>query len=121
MPDPADLQTGLARPTPAAVPDLGLDSSLRNAAAAAPIDPGSNVVTFPSPRQSGPAPSGRPSATDMLQYLLDKGETPVVAQGIVNRLAKESSFNPLEIGDNGTSFGLAQWHNERAVGLFNYR
>ena len=57
----------------------------------------------------------------MLQYLLDKGETPVVAQGIVNRLAKESSFNPLEIGDNGTSFGLAQWHNERAVGLFNYR
>ena len=56
----------------------------------------------------------------MLQYLLDKGETPVVAQGIVNRLAKESSFNPLEIGDNGTSFGLAQWHNERAVGLFNY-
>jgi hypothetical protein len=56
----------------------------------------------------------------MVQYLVDKGETPVVAQGIVNRIHIESGGDPGAIGDNGTSFGLAKWHNERAVGLLKY-
>jgi Phage tail lysozyme len=29
----------------------------------------------------------------------------------------ESNFNPNEVGDHGTSFGLAQWHNDRRGNL----
>jgi tail lysozyme len=32
----------------------------------------------------------------------------------------ESGGNPAAVGDNGSSFGLAQWHNSRAVGLLKY-
>ena len=35
------------------------------------------------------------------------------ACAIIANIQYESSFNPHALGDNGTSYGLCQWHNER--------
>lgn len=40
-----------------------------------------------------------------------------VAAGIIGNFVKESNLNTAAVGDNGTSFGLAQWHKERWQGL----
>ena len=36
-----------------------------------------------------------------------------VACGIMANIEKESSFNPTASGDNGTSYGLCQWHDTK--------
>lgn len=41
------------------------------------------------------------------------GYTPVQSAGILGNLKAESNLNTGSIGDKGTSYGLAQWHNER--------
>jgi len=46
-------------------------------------------------------------------YLMSLGYTKANASGIAGNLFVESSYNPLAVGDNGTSFGLAQWHKSR--------
>ncbi|MBN8897144.1 MAG: hypothetical protein J0H35_03005, partial [Rhodospirillales bacterium] len=48
------------------------------------------------------------------EYLLQQGWTPEQTAGILANLNAESQFNPGAVGDNGTSFGVAQWHNDRA-------
>lgn len=35
------------------------------------------------------------------------------ACGILANIYHESNFNPKALGDNGTSYGICQWHNER--------
>ena len=35
------------------------------------------------------------------------------ASGVLANIYHESSFNPYAVGDNGTSYGICQWHNER--------
>ena len=35
------------------------------------------------------------------------------ASGIAGNLYTESKYDPQALGDNGTSFGLAQWHKSR--------
>lgn len=47
------------------------------------------------------------------QYLVSNGYPPEAAAGIVGNLIAESRVNPTATGDNGTSYGIAQWHNER--------
>jgi len=47
------------------------------------------------------------------KYLMNLGYTKANASGIAGNLFVESSYNPLAVGDNGTSFGLAQWHKSR--------
>ena len=47
------------------------------------------------------------------KYLMSLGYTKANASGIAGNLFVESSYNPLAVGDNGTSFGLAQWHKSR--------
>ena len=37
--------------------------------------------------------------------------------GVLANIYRESSFNPAAVGDNGTSFGICQWHNDRASRL----
>jgi hypothetical protein len=49
------------------------------------------------------------------QYFRDKGLRQEVAAGIADNVQRESSFNPLAIGDGGSSGGLFQMHNERFV------
>lgn len=45
--------------------------------------------------------------------LISMGFTASAAAGVVGNLVQESGLRTDAIGDNGTSGGLAQWHNER--------
>lgn len=47
------------------------------------------------------------------QKLMSMGFTASAAAGVVGNLVQESGLRTDSIGDNGTSGGLAQWHNER--------
>lgn len=47
------------------------------------------------------------------QKLIDMGFSAAAAAGVVGNLVQESGLRTDAIGDNGTSGGLAQWHNER--------
>lgn len=51
--------------------------------------------------------------------LVQRGLTPVMAAGVLGNLHGESGFNPTIGGDNGTSFGLAQWRGDRLTALKN--
>ena len=54
------------------------------------------------------------------QKLMDMGFSANAAAGVVGNLVQESGLRTDSVGDNGTSGGLAQWHNERweALKLF---
>lgn len=45
------------------------------------------------------------------------GYSPAQAAGILGNLQTESKLDPNAVGDKGTSYGIAQWHNERKAGL----
>lgn len=49
--------------------------------------------------------------------LMSMGFTASAAAGVVGNLVQESGLRTDAIGDNGTSGGLAQWHNERLDAL----
>lgn len=52
--------------------------------------------------------------SEIIEYLTRKaGFNLAVACGIAANLKNESSYELLANGDNGTSFGLAQWHKSR--------
>ena len=58
---------------------------------------------------------------DIFQYLTQELEIPMSAAcGIMANIEQESGFDPSALGDNGTSFGLCQWHNVRFVALRSY-
>lgn len=42
------------------------------------------------------------------------------ACGIMANIQKESGFNPHATGDNGTSYGICQWHNGRWTAMKNW-
>lgn len=47
------------------------------------------------------------------RYLMGLGYSKAIASGISGNIYVESKYNPLAVGDNGQSFGLAQWHKSR--------
>lgn len=51
----------------------------------------------------------------VIQYLMEKGLSAAVACGIAGNIKHESDFNTAAVGDNGTSFGICQWHYDRGV------
>lgn len=55
-----------------------------------------------------------------IDFFVNKGLSPHAAAGIVGNLLGESSLNTGAVGDNNTSFGIAQWHNERGNNLKNF-
>ncbi|MCR5789787.1 MAG: Ig-like domain-containing protein [Lachnospiraceae bacterium] len=71
-----------------------------------------------------PAPlSGSQSQnrTQIFNYLTGNlGLTTAAACGVLANIYCESGFNPQALGDNGTSYGLCQWHNGRFTNLRNY-
>jgi hypothetical protein len=73
----------------------------------------SKKTTTPEPKTSV---SQLPSS-QMGQYIVDffkkKGLTMSQSAGIAGNLKLESGFKLTILGDNGTSFGLAQWHKNR--------
>ena len=46
--------------------------------------------------------------------------TTAAACGVLANIEHESNFQPTIFGDQGTSFGLCQWHNERFTALRSY-
>jgi hypothetical protein len=60
------------------------------------------------------------TADEIYKGLIKRGLPPHVAAGFVANFIDESSLNPYAPGDGGTSFGLAQWHNERWDNLNNF-
>lgn len=54
------------------------------------------------------------------QKLMSMGFTATAAAGVVGNLVQESGLRTDAIGDNGTSGGLAQWHNERLDALKHF-
>jgi LysM repeat protein len=86
---------------------------------------GNTPAPTPSPAEPEPTPptsdvSGiedRPgvkgNAEQAIRFFMSKGLTRAQAAGIAGNLLFESGFNPSAVGDGGTSFGVAQWHNGR--------
>lgn len=64
------------------------------------------------------------ATTDMpsrvISFLKNKGLTTSQASGIAGNMAVESGFEPDAVGDNGTSYGLVQWHADRWTKLKQY-
>jgi hypothetical protein len=52
--------------------------------------------------------------------LSDLGYGPAQVAGIIGNLQHESSLDPNAVGDNGTSFGLAQWRGDRLNALHDF-
>ena len=52
-----------------------------------------------------------------MDFFIKNGLTPEQASGIVGNLYKESNLNPNAIGDNGASYGIAQWRDQRLTAL----
>lgn len=53
-------------------------------------------------------------ANHAISFFKSKGWTTAQAAGIVGNLIQESGVNPqVRPGDNGTAFGIAQWHSDR--------
>ncbi|WP_036765219.1 phage tail tip lysozyme [Paracoccus pantotrophus] len=67
--------------------------------------------------------AGLPGSADVQaqiwSFFAAKGLAPHQIAGIMGNAAGESSFDPLAVGDNGTSFGLFQHHGSRGRGLLN--
>lgn len=53
------------------------------------------------------------------QFFAQKGLQPHQVAAIMGNASAESAFNPLAVGDGGTSFGLFQHHAERGQGLLS--
>lgn len=91
------------------------------------VIPGRGSPT-PSPTP-GPTPSPTPvggienrpgvkgNAAQTIAFFMAKGLTKAQAAGIAGNLLYESGFNPNAVGDGGTSFGVAQWHNGRGTAM----
>lgn len=65
------------------------------------------------------------AATADIQTIFDflvnnMGLTPAAACGVLANIQYESDFNYNLTGDNGTSYGICQWHNERLTNMKNY-
>ena len=58
---------------------------------------------------------------EIYDYLTeDKGLTNNQAKGILANIMQESRFDPAAVGDNGTSHGLFQHHNDRSSAMQEY-
>ncbi len=82
--------------------------------------PGPTPTPTPTPGPTpGPVsgienrPGVRGTARQAIDFFMSKGLTRAQAAGIAGNLLHESGFNPSAVGDGGTSFGVAQWHNGR--------
>lgn len=62
---------------------------------------------------SAKKPKLKKDGIGIAKYLMGLGYSKSIASGIVGNIYIESRYDPLAIGDNGQSFGLAQWHKSR--------
>lgn len=53
------------------------------------------------------------NAQEVYDWLRASGLSVAGALGVMGNLITESNVRPTALGDSGTSYGIAQWHNER--------
>lgn len=68
---------------------------------------------------AGGLPGSADVQSQIWKFFADRGLQPHQIAGIMGQASAESSFNPLAVGDNGTSFGLWQHHAGRGQGLLD--
>lgn len=57
----------------------------------------------------------------IFEFLVDEmGLNSAAACGVLANIEKESNFNPNLYGDNGSSYGICQWHNGRFDNLKSF-
>lgn len=61
-----------------------------------------------------------PALQNLAGYLIKAGYSPNAVSGIIANAHHESDGDPEAVGDGGTSFGLFQWHDDRAKNLVNF-
>ncbi len=74
------------------------------------------IVTFsalPLASYSASAPTSNTVKTIYNFLMNEMGLNSAAACGVLANIEKESDFNPQLYGDNGTSYGICQWHNGR--------
>lgn len=60
------------------------------------------------------ATTGKTNEEIIFGYLTEKmGLNVAAACGVLANIQRESNFNPHDLGDNGTSYGICQWHASR--------
>ena len=103
----------------------GLYSAQTRAALARALEkPGTKPPANPKPDPTPTPVSGienRPgvkgNAQQTIAFFMSKGLTRAQAAGIAGNLQYESGFNPNSVGDGGTTFGIAQWHQGRGAAM----
>jgi len=63
--------------------------------------------------KGGVTKSSGATPTEIFNFLTKNGISPSGATGVIGNLVAESNLNTNAIGDSGTSYGIAQWHNSR--------
>ena len=80
-----------------------------------PTQRGENIAFFPV------IPSESDNYFEIVQFLEEKMNlNPAGVCGIIANILYESDGMPTALGDNGTSYGICQWHEERWQQLINY-
>ncbi len=75
---------------------------------------GGAFVVFSAGNPDAPPPPQPVIASAIYYYLRSEvGLNSAAACGVTANIQFESGFNLTAVGDNGTSYGLCQWHNER--------
>lgn len=93
----------------------GVQSGTINAAEATGINIGFDGVSISfSEKVHYPA-----NALTITNYLKTKGYNNAIIAGLLANIYSESGFKPNNVGDNGTSFGLCQWHDGRGTKMKN--
>lgn len=65
--------------------------------------------------------TGSTNEATVYSFLVNKiGFNSAGACGVMANIQRESSFNPHATGDNGTSYGICQWHNGRWTAMKNW-
>ncbi len=109
-------------PSPhSAAASVGSDSQLYKAAAYASDLVMSGAVQSLPPAATASQGLAGPSAVqrEVWDYFAGKGLEPHQIAAVLGNVSVESGFNPMAVGDNGTSGGLFQFHNERLDGVVN--
>lgn len=79
------------------------------------VDP-LNYVSINNPRPESSKPmfvNGDSNQQSVCLTLRNTGFSDDAVAAIMTNMYYESSFDPTNVGDNGTSYGLCQWHNDR--------
>ena len=64
--------------------------------------------------------SGNTTKDQIYNYLSSQGFSDAAICGIMANIEHESGFRTDALGDNGTSYGICQWHNSRWNNLKNF-